>query len=58
MGSEIKPPLATDLKLTNILGGSPLTFAGTVTGAIGVAGGTPDQDAEIALAAVAYAAEL
>ncbi len=51
-------PLATDLKLTNIIGGSPLTLDGTVTGAIGVAGGTPDQDAQIAMAAAAYAEEL
>jgi uncharacterized protein GlcG (DUF336 family) len=29
-----------------------------VSGAIGVAGGTPDQDAEIAAAAAAYASEL
>ena len=51
-------PMATDLKLTNIIGGSPLIFGGTVSGAIGVAGGTPDQDAQIAAAAAAYAAEL
>ena len=51
-------PLATDLKLTNIIGGSPLIFDGTVAGAIGVAGGTPDQDGQIATAAAAYAAEL
>ena len=51
-------PLATDLKLTNIKGGSPLTFGGTVSGAIGVAGGTPDQDAQIAATAAAYASEL
>jgi glc operon protein GlcG len=51
-------PLATELKLTNIKGGSPLSCGGTVSGAIGVAGGTPDQDAQIAAAAAAYAAEL
>jgi glc operon protein GlcG len=51
-------PLATELKLTNIKGGSPLNCGGTVSGAIGVAGGTPDQDAQIAAAAAAYAAEL
>ncbi|MGA8437595.1 MAG: heme-binding protein [Candidatus Sulfotelmatobacter sp.] len=51
-------PLATALKLTNIKGGSPLSCGGTVSGAIGVAGGTPDQDAQIAAAAAAYAAEL
>jgi glc operon protein GlcG len=41
-------PLATNLKLTNITGGSPLTVDGTVIGAIGIAGGTPAQDAQIA----------
>lgn len=41
-------PLATELKLTNITGGSPLTVDGTVIGAIGIAGGTPAQDAQIA----------
>jgi glc operon protein GlcG len=51
-------PLATGLKLTNIIGGSPLVFDGTVAGAIGVAGGTPDQDAEIATAAAAYTNEI
>jgi glc operon protein GlcG len=47
-------PLATNLKLTNITGGSPLNVDGTVIGAIGIAGGTPTQDAQIA-AAVASA---
>jgi glc operon protein GlcG len=41
-------PLATDLKLTNITGGSPLTVDGAVIGAVGIAGGTPAQDAQIA----------
>jgi glc operon protein GlcG len=43
-------PLATNLKLTNITGGSPLTVDGAVIGAIGIAGGTPAQDAQIATA--------
>jgi glc operon protein GlcG len=47
-------PLATNLKLTNITGGSPLTVDGSIIGAIGIAGGTPAQDAQIA-AAVASA---
>lgn len=51
-------PLATDLKLTNIPGGSPLVFDGTVAGAVGIAGGTPDQDAQIAETIVAQAVEL
>jgi glc operon protein GlcG len=44
-------PLATELKVTNITGGSPLTVDGVVIGAIGIAGGTPAQDAQIAEAA-------
>jgi glc operon protein GlcG len=51
-------PLATDLKLTNITGGFPLVFDGTVAGAVGIAGGTPEQDAQIAEAIVVHAAEL
>jgi glc operon protein GlcG len=43
-------PLATNLKLTNIAGGSPLNVDGTVIGAVGIAGGTPAQDAQIAVA--------
>jgi glc operon protein GlcG len=60
MGEELalSLPLATDLKLTNITGGFPLVFEGTVAGAVGIAGGTPDQDARIAEAIVAHAAEL
>jgi glc operon protein GlcG len=44
---------ATGGALTNITGGEPLVVAGQVIGAIGIAGGTPAQDAEIAAAAVA-----
>jgi glc operon protein GlcG len=51
-------PLATDLKLTNIAGGFPLVFEGTVAGAVGIAGGTPDQDAQVAEAIVAHVVEL
>lgn len=60
MGEELalSLPLATDLKLTNITGGFPLVFDGTVAGAVGIAGGTPDQDAQIAEAIAAHAAEL
>ena len=45
-------PLATELKLTNIAGGHPITVEGAVAGAIGIAGGTPAQDARVAEAAV------
>jgi len=40
-------PMGTDNLLTNIRGGFPLVFAGKHVGGLGVAGGTPDQDAEI-----------
>lgn len=39
-------------------GGSPLLFDGSVAGAVGIAGGTPVQDAQIAEMVVARAAEL
>jgi glc operon protein GlcG len=51
-------PMATDLKLTNITGGFPLVYEGTVAGAVGIAGGTPDQDAQIAESIVVHAAAL
>ncbi|KRE65493.1 MULTISPECIES: GlcG/HbpS family heme-binding protein [Micrococcaceae] len=43
-------PMGTDNLLTNIRGGFPITFDGRHLGGLGVAGGTPDQDAEIGLA--------
>lgn len=51
-------PMATDLRLTNITGGAPIVVDGAVVAAIGIAGGTPDQDAEIAVATAARTAEL
>lgn len=45
-------PLASDNFLTNIPGGFPVELDGTVIGAIGVAGGTVEQDAEVAHAAL------
>ena len=48
-------PLGTGMLLTNIAGGIPIAFDGTVVGGLGVAGGTPAQDAEIALAVLAAA---
>lgn len=39
--------------LTGIAGGVPIVFDGTHVGGLGVAGGTPAQDAEIAAAALA-----
>lgn len=43
-------PLGTDNLLTNIRGGFPLVVDGRHVGGLGVAGGPPDTDAEIALA--------
>jgi uncharacterized protein GlcG (DUF336 family) len=43
-------PLGTGNQLTNIKGGFPLRFDGRLLGGLGIAGGTPDQDAVIALA--------
>lgn len=43
-------PLGTDNLLTNIKGGFPLSFNGVFLGGFGVAGGTPDADAELARA--------
>lgn len=55
MGEELALPLAlaTDLQLTDILGGVPIVVDGVVVGAIGVAGGAPEQDAQIATEAAA-----
>ena len=53
--SAIPPELAVALEhgtgglLTSVKGGVPLVFDGVHVGGIGVAGGRPDQDAEIAL---------
>lgn len=46
-------PLGTGNLLTNIRGGFPLVVEGRNVGGLGVAGGAPDQDAEIAVAALA-----
>jgi glc operon protein GlcG len=40
-------PLATGNLITNVRGGFPLSFDGKHLGGVGIAGGTPDQDAEI-----------
>jgi glc operon protein GlcG len=46
-------PSGTDGLLTNIEGGVPLRFDGRLLGGLGVAGGAPEQDAEIARAVLA-----
>ena len=46
-------PAGTGNLLNNIKGGVPLRVDGTLLGGLGVAGGTPDQDADIARAVLA-----
>jgi glc operon protein GlcG len=48
----LQAPLGTGLLLTNILGGVPLVFDNKHVGGLGVAGGTPAQDAELAAAVI------
>jgi uncharacterized protein GlcG (DUF336 family) len=43
-------PLGSGNRLTNIAGGFPIIVDGELVGGLGIAGGTPDQDREIALA--------
>jgi uncharacterized protein GlcG (DUF336 family) len=45
---EIKLPLGANNLLTNIPGGHPIIFDNKVTGGFGIAGGTVEQDAEVA----------
>jgi uncharacterized protein GlcG (DUF336 family) len=52
-GFALELPAATGNLLTNIRGGFPIVVAGRVVGGVGVAGGTPVQDAEIGLAVLA-----
>lgn len=54
MGDDLAQAIsaATVGALTNIRGGEPLIVDGEVIGGLGIAGGTPAQDAEIAAAAV------
>jgi uncharacterized protein GlcG (DUF336 family) len=47
--------LAAGRSLVTFGGGVPITVAGQVVGAVGVAGGSPDQDHEIASAGAAAA---
>ena len=51
--NEIKLALATDGKLTNLLGGLPVIVEGHVIGAVGVGSVTGEQDLEVAKAAIA-----
>ncbi len=47
---ELKLPLGANNLLTNIPGGHPIIFDGKVVGGFGIAGGTVEQDAEVAVA--------
>jgi uncharacterized protein GlcG (DUF336 family) len=49
---EMKLAMATDGQLTNLEGGLPIIFGGECVGAIGVGSGTPEQDIEVARAAL------
>ena len=55
IGEDLALPLAvaTGGRLTNIRGGAPIRFGDTDAGGLGIAGGTPRQDAEVAEAALA-----
>lgn len=52
VANEIKLAIATDGKLTNLLGGLPVIVEGHVIGAVGVGSGTGEQDLEVAKAAI------
>lgn len=47
---EVKLPLGANNLLTNIPGGHPIIFDDKVVGGFGIAGGTVEQDAEVASA--------
>jgi uncharacterized protein GlcG (DUF336 family) len=54
--NELKLALATEGKVTNLLGGVPVVVDGLTIGAIGVGSGTGEQDLEVAKAAIAVIA--
>jgi uncharacterized protein GlcG (DUF336 family) len=49
-GLAVELPMASGNLLTNIPGGIPVFVAETFAGALGIAGGTVDQDAQVAAA--------
>lgn len=55
---EIKLPLGANNLLTNIPGGHPISFDGKTVGGFGIAGGTVEQDAQIAEAVKTVLEEL
>jgi glc operon protein GlcG len=52
-GLAVELPMASGNLLTNIPGGTPVFVDGTFAGALGIAGGTVDQDAQVAEAVLA-----
>lgn len=52
-GLAVELPMATGNLLTNIPGGVPVFIDGHFVGAVGIAGGTVDQDASVAEAVLA-----
>lgn len=58
-GLAVELPLASGGLLTNVPGGFPIKVDGIVVGGLGIAGGTVEQDAQIATAVLAaFSAEL
>lgn len=51
--NELKLAIASDGRMTNLLGGLPVIVEGCVIGAVGVGSGTGEQDLEVARAAIA-----
>jgi len=52
-GLAVELPMATGGLLTNVAGGVPIKINGAVVAGIGIAGGTVEQDAQIAAAVLA-----
>ena len=52
-GLAVELPMASGNLLTNIPGGTPVFVDGIFAGAFGIAGGTVDQDAQVAEAVLA-----
>lgn len=58
-GLAVELPLASDGLLTNVPGGFPILVDGVVVGGLGIAGGTVEQDAQIAATVLsAFGADL
>jgi glc operon protein GlcG len=51
--NELKLAIATEGKMTNLMGGLPIVVDGHVIGGIGVGSGTGEQDLEVSKAAIA-----